>query len=321
MADVTERMLRLLTVLQSGRAFTGNELTGRMQVSPRTLRRDVERLRGYGYPVHTQPGPGGGYRLTAGHRMPPLLLDDDEALATVLALATLAQATPTSAGLGDSADRALAKIAGVFPARLRPRLSALRASLDVEHPSAPDVTAGMLGDIAEAITARQVITFQYTDQYGTTTSRRVQAYRQIHLDARWYVLGWDAGRDDWRVFRIDRIAALHRTTLRHDSRPLPAENALAYLRRGLGEPSSTLQLTISAPLPIVADAFRHETVELHAAADGRTLAALGTESWQRVLPALAYLDAPFEIDSPPETRDAMARFSDRLAAAVAPPAG
>src|SRR5690606_14770000 len=140
-----------LATLQAGRAFSGEELATRLEVSPRTLRRDVERLRGYGYPVHTRPGPGGSYQLAAGQRMPPLVLDDEEAVATVIGLATLAAAAPSQhGGLNDAADRAHGKIDGLLPARLRMRATALRASIEAERRQFPDIAAETLGEIAEA---------------------------------------------------------------------------------------------------------------------------------------------------------------------------
>lgn len=235
MADVTERMLRLLATLQTGAAFTGEALAARLAVSPRTLRRDVERLRGYGYPVHTRPGPGGHYQLTSGTRLPPLILDDDEAIAVVAGLATLAAtSSPRSGGLGDAAHRAYGKVDALLPARLRPRAVALRASVEAErHATATDLEAAVMGDLAEAIAARSIVTFDYVDAQGAASRRRVEAHRQVHLALRWYLLSWDLDREDWRVFRTDRITALTRTSARHDRRPLPADSAIAFLRSGL----------------------------------------------------------------------------------------
>ena len=154
MADVTERMLALLSTLQTGRSFSGEELTRRLSVSPRTLRRDVDRLRGYGYPVETQPGPGGYYRLAAGRTMPPLVLDDDEAVATLLALASLAAIGPsTEGGIDDAATRAYGKLDQFLPARLRPRVASIRASLETSPQRAPSVTAHQFSIVAEAIAA------------------------------------------------------------------------------------------------------------------------------------------------------------------------
>src|SRR5699024_3449091 len=198
MADVTKRMLDLLATLQAGRAFSGEELASRLEVSPRTLRRDVERLRGYGYPVHTRPGPGGSYQLAAGQRMPPIVLDDEEGVATVTGLATLAAATPSHpGGLNDAAHRAYGKIDGLLPARLRPGVTALRTSIEAERRPFPDIAPKTLGEIAEAVAAQEIIVFDYIDARGTSTQRRIEAHRQVHIDRRWYVFGWDLNREDW----------------------------------------------------------------------------------------------------------------------------
>ncbi|MEV7807859.1 HTH domain-containing protein [Microbispora sp. NPDC088329] len=156
MADVTRRMLALLSLLQTGRPFSGDELASRLDVSPRTVRRDVDRLREYGYPVETQPGPGGYYRLVAGRTMPPLVLDDDEAVAALLGLATLASSGSGEDGaLDDAATRAYGKLDQFLPARLRPRAAALRASLETGRHVAPAVNAALLADLAEAIDDRE----------------------------------------------------------------------------------------------------------------------------------------------------------------------
>ncbi|RZU60945.1 helix-turn-helix transcriptional regulator [Zhihengliuella halotolerans] len=236
MADVTKRMLDLLAALQAGRAFSGEELATRLEVSPRTLRRDVERLRGYGYPVHARPGPGGSYQLGAGRRMPPLVLDDEEAVATVVSLAVLAAATYSHpGGLNDAADRAYGKIDDLLPRRLRTRVAALRASVEAERRPFPDIAAEALGEIAEAAAAEEIIVFDYIDAHGVSTQRRIEAHRQIHIDRRWYVFGWDLNREDWRVFRTDRVKNMRRTGRHYAPRSLPMDWALAYLRAGLGD--------------------------------------------------------------------------------------
>ncbi|WP_261379848.1 helix-turn-helix transcriptional regulator, partial [Rhodococcus rhodochrous] len=151
MADVTERMLALLSILQTGRAIGGDKLARRLQVSRRTLRRDVDRLRGYGYPVETRSGPGGFYRLASGRSMPPLVLDDDEAVAVLLGLGTLAATGPAEGGLDDAATRAYGKLDQFLPARLRPRVAAVRGAVETSALQAPSVSAELLGTVAEAI--------------------------------------------------------------------------------------------------------------------------------------------------------------------------
>lgn len=234
MADVTERMLALLSTLQSGRPFTASELAGRLDVSRRTVRRDVDRLRGYGYPVESQPGPGGSYRLVPGRTLPPLILDDDEAVATMLGLALLAANTSDDVGsLDAAATRAYGKLDQFLPTRLRPQAAALRASIEAHQQQAPAVATTTVAGLGDAIAGSEMVRFDYRDSNDRPTSRRVEPYRQIHLRMRWYLLAWDLDRDDWRVFRIDRIEHLERTTRRFDQRRLPALSAIEYLLGGM----------------------------------------------------------------------------------------
>ncbi|MFT3889860.1 MAG: YafY family protein [Arachnia sp.] len=317
MADVTERMLRLLATLQAGRAYSGDELAARLDVSPRTLRRDVERLRAYGYPVRTRPGPGGSYQLEAGQRMPPLVLDDDEAIATVVGLATLSAAAPARpGGLTDAADRAYGKIDTLLPARLRPKAGALRAGLEAERRTSPDVDADAVGVLADAIAAQEVVAFDYIDAHGVPSRRRVEPHRQVYLDLRWYVLCWDLDRDDWRVFRTDRITNPQSTLTQYQPRPLPEDSAVAYLRSGLRETFEPMTVIIETPMLAAADALRHLDADLEAVGETRTRATVVLDSWQRLLPALSHLDADFRITAPQETVTAIRQFAQRLSDAV-----
>ncbi|MFC0624083.1 helix-turn-helix transcriptional regulator [Kribbella deserti] len=329
MADVTERMLALLSTLQTGRRFSGEELTQRLGISPRTLRRDVDRLRGYGYPVETQPGPGGFYRLAAGRTMPPLVLDDDEAVATLLALAALAATGPAAGGAGsgggqdasggidDAATRAYGKLDQFLPARLRPRATSIRASLETSPQHAPNVAARQLGLVAEAIAHQETMTFTYTNARGETAARRVEPYRQVHHLLRWYLLGWDLDRDDWRVFRLDRLTDALRTGRRYQPRPLPADSALEYLRQGLNLGKQRVDLRIHAPATDVMDALKFQDAEIHSAGDEHTDVGLALDSWQWLVLNLAWLDADFEILTGADFATACRTFARRLLAATA----
>ncbi|MEV4756097.1 WYL domain-containing protein [Micromonospora sp. NPDC049559] len=320
MADVTERMLALLSTLQTGRSFRGDELARRLAVSPRTLRRDVERLRGYGYPVDTQPGPGGYYRLAAGRTMPPLVLDDDEAVATLLGLALLAATGPARyGGLDEAATRTYGKLDQFLPARLRPRVASIRASLETSPHETPLVTAERLGLVADAIADREIVTFGYTDARGEPSRRRVEPYRQVHHLLRWYLLAWDIDRADWRVFRLDRLSDPVRTGNRYAPRPLPAESALEYLRRGLDKARQRVTLVIEAPAPRVLDALRYQDAEIDAVGDQQVRVTLALDSWQWLVLNLAFLDADFTISGPPELTRACHRFARRLLDATSEP--
>ena len=233
MADVTERMLALLSTLQTGRPFSGDELTRRLGVSPRTLRRDVDRLRGYGYPVETQPGPGGYYRLAAGRTMPPLVLDDDEAVATLLALGVPRRRS----GLREGRDRRRRdprlRQGGPVPARpAAPRAAAIRASLETS-PQRRRTSPPSSRHLAEAIAHQETMTFTYTDARGdarTGGSSRIGRCTTCCAGTCWH---GTSSRDGWRVFRLDRLTDPLRTGDRYAARPLPAESALDYLRQGL----------------------------------------------------------------------------------------
>ncbi len=317
MADVTERMLALLSTLQTGRSFSGEELTRRLSISPRTLRRDVDRLRGYGYPVETRPGPGGYYRLAAGRTMPPLVLDDDEAVATLLALASLAATGPSTAGgIDDAATRAYGKLDQFLPARLRPRALALRSSLETSPQRAPSVTAQQLGLFADAIARQETMTFTYSSARGERTERRVEPYRQVHHLLRWYVLGWDLERQDWRVFRLDRVTEPLRTGERYEPRPLPAGSASEYLRQGLNRGKQTVRLQVDALAADVADALKFQDAEIRPVGDRRTDVTLALDSWQWLVLHLAFLDADFRIAEGTQFTEACGIFGERLVAAA-----
>ncbi|GAB3652209.1 helix-turn-helix transcriptional regulator [Glycomyces tarimensis] len=317
MSDVTERALALLSMLQTGRSFSGDDLAERLGVSPRTLRRDIDRLRGYGYPVETRPGPGGHYRLAADRVLPPLMLGDDEAIAALLGLATLAASGGADEGsLAEAATRAYGKTDQFLPKRLRHRAARLRASLETGSAPAPSTDAGALAVLADAIEQRCQVTFDYERKDGSVAARRVEPHRQIHHHLRWYLLGWDTDREDWRVFRIDRITGLRASTWGFEPRPLPADTALEYLDAGLGRERERVVLTVEAPAAAVADAFRYEHVELRPLGERRTEAVMRVETWEWLLVALAFLDADFTVHEPARFRAALTVFAERLVRGV-----
>lgn len=314
MADVTGRILALLTTLQSGRSFSGEELAARLDVSPRTLRRDVERLRGYGYPVSTRPGPGGHYRLVAGSAVPPLVFDDDEATATLLALAALATGGSAEGGtVEEAATRAYGKVDQYLPTRLRHRAARLRESLESTTQPGPGTAAGNLAVLADAVRDRRIVAFDYRGRTGRASSRRVEPHRQVHHRSRWYLLAWDTGRGDWRVFRTDRVDGLRTTHDVYAPRPLPADTAAEYLRRGLDRERTRVVLTVAAPAAAVADAFAEHDAEVEALAGERSRVAVMVDTWQWLLTPLAFLDAEVAVQGPEGVRAALEGFAGRLA--------
>ena len=203
--DPTERALQLLSLLQTHRFWPGEELTARLGVSARTLRRDVDRLRSLGYPVDATPGSGGGYRLGAGAHLPPLLLDDDEAVAIAVGLRSAASASIE--GMEDTALRALAKLEQVLPDRLRRRVLAVHtnvASLQWSN-DGPVVDADALAVLALVCRDREQVRFDYRRRDGDDSSRLVEPFQLVSTGRRWYLVAWDVRRDDWRTFRLDRL--------------------------------------------------------------------------------------------------------------------
>ena len=230
--DPTARVLRLLSLLQTHRHWPGDELAGRLEVSPRTLRRDVDRLRELGYPVDATRGAAGGYRLSAGAQLPPLLLDDEEAVAIAVGLRTAASGAV--AGIGETSVRALAKLQQVLPSRLRHRVDAL-AGATVAAPAwagAP-VDPDVLVTVAQACRGSEQLRFAYTSGDGSTSDRLVEPYRLVVRARRWYLVAYDLRREQWRTFRADRLQRPFANGVRVPPRELPAADAAAFLDANL----------------------------------------------------------------------------------------
>jgi predicted DNA-binding transcriptional regulator YafY len=234
MATPGTRVLRLLSLLQSRRYWSGGELAGRLDVSARTLRRDVERLRDLGYPVEARRGVDGGYQLAAGAVLPPLLLDDEEAVAIGVGLHSAIQAG-TVTGIEESSVRALGKVIQVMPSRLRRRIDAL-AAMTVPAPwqeSANSVDADVLVTLAQACRDGERLGFTYTAGTGEWSTREVDPHRLVLLGRRWYLVAWDLTRFDWRTFRLDRLVEPRTTGARAIPRQLPAKDAGAFVRSSI----------------------------------------------------------------------------------------
>lgn len=229
--DPTARILRLLSLLQTYRHWAGDELAGRLEVSPRTLRRDVERLRELGYPVEASRGTYGGYQLAAGTRIPPLLLDDEEAVAIAVGLRTAANGAVS--GIEETSVRALAKLQQVLPSRLRHRVEALSAATESAPGYAAVVDSDVLLTIAQACRGSEQLRFHYTANDGSETSRLVEPHRLVSRYRRWYFVAWDIDRADWRTFRADRVTRPFANGVRVPPRELPAEDAVAFVNAAL----------------------------------------------------------------------------------------
>jgi predicted DNA-binding transcriptional regulator YafY len=243
MSQTSGRLLELLSLLQGRRDWPGNELADRLEVSGRTIRRDVERLRQLGYPVESVTGPAGGYRLRAGTAMPPLLVDDEEAIAIAVGLRTAAGASVT--GIEDSAVRALVKLEQVLPAHLRRRVGALGSATFTLPAAGPTVDPQHLSVIAAACRDSECLRFGYRARDGADSSREVEPHSLVNRGRRWYLVGWDRRRDDWRTFRIDRLTKPASTGVRFTPRKLPAKDAAAYVQRRISEAPNRFEALVT----------------------------------------------------------------------------
>src|SRR2546421_4681099 len=231
MSGTSSRLLELLSLLQARRDWPGIELAERLDVSGRTIRRDVERLRDPGYPVESLTGRGGGYRLRAGSALPPLLLDDEEAIAIAVGLRTAARASVT--GIEETAVRALVKLEQVLPAHLRRRVGALGSATSTLPVAGPTVDPQHLTVIATACRDSECLRFGYRSRDGTDSRREVEPHSLVNHGRRWYLVAWDRRREDWRTFRVDRLAKPASTGVGFPPRRLPAKDASTFVERSI----------------------------------------------------------------------------------------
>lgn len=317
MSTTGSRTLQLLALLQTHRYWPGPELAERLEVSVRTLRRDVDRLRELGYPVDASRGVDGGYQLAAGASLPPLVVDDEEAVALAVGLRTAAQSG--IAGIEDASVRALAKVVQVMPSRLRRRVDALRsATVAGAIRQGPTVDAEVLTVVAQACRDEERIGFVYTARDGERTERRVEPHRLVSVERRWYLVAYDLGRFDWRSFRLDRLAEPHPTGQRFRPRELPAEDAAAFVTASLGASAETLAIEaiVHAPVEQVESRIgRWATTEAVDAATTRIRMAADSAEW--ALFGLAAVDARFEILAPAEVAELARVWGERFAGASA----
>jgi predicted DNA-binding transcriptional regulator YafY len=316
MLESSARLLRLLALLQARRDWPGPELATRLGVSPRTLRRDMDKLRSLGYPVDAVSGTAGGYRLGAGAALPPLLLDDDEAVAVAVGLRTAAGGTIT--GIEEASIRALVKLEQVLPSRLRHRVTALH-SVTVPLPGAgPPVDPEILTVIATAARDCLRIRFRYTSHDGTQGSRAVEPHHLVHTGRRWYLLGWDPARDGWRTFRADRITSPLITGPRFTPRDPPGGGAAAYVSQSVSTMPYRYQARIRLHIPIQTAAQRLPPTVGHLQADGEHTCILhtGSESPDAIAIYVAVVGAEFEILEPAELAGHLLDLAGRLTRAA-----
>ncbi|MEU9982203.1 YafY family protein [Streptomyces sp. NPDC050856] len=313
--DPAARLLRLLSLLQSRTDWPGPELAGRLGVSTRTIRSDIERLRDLGYPVSATSGTAGGYRLGPGARLPPLLLDDEEAVAVAIGLRTAtAQAV---GGIEETSLRALAKLEQVLPARLRPRVAALAASTVPVPGNGPVVEADVLATLAAVCRDQRRVRFDYRDHDGNPTVRDVEPYRLVSTGRRWYLVAWDVDRDDWRMFRIDRLRPRTPPGPSFRSRSLPPGDAIDFVTRGMASTLGPCRAVATVHAPAVAVSERVPPVaRVEHLDDERCLLHIGGATPLTLAVHLAALGLPFTVDAPTALLEALRQVSRHCANAV-----
>jgi len=315
MLETSARLLQLLSLLQARSDWPGAELAGRLGVTVRTLRRDVDKLRSLGYPVDATPGPAGGYRLGAGAVLPPLLLDDDEAVAVAIGLRTAAGGTIT--GIEETSVRALAKLEQVLPARLRRRVGALH-SVTALPQAGPPVDPAILTMVATAARDRQRLRFGYTSRDGGQGSRAAEPHRLVYTGRRWYLLGWDTARADWRTFRADRISAPQITGPRFAPREPPGGDAAAYVSRSVSSAPYRYQarVRVHAPAEVVAQQVSPTVGQVEPEGEHTCVLHTGAQGLEALAAYISLIDAEFEVLDPPELAERVGVLAGRFARAA-----
>ena len=314
MTETSGRLLKLLSLLQTRRDWPGNELADRLGVSGRTIRRDVERLRELGYPVDAVTGPAGGYRLHAGTAMPPLLLDDDEAVAIAVGLRTAAGASVS--GIEETSIRALVKLEQVLPAHLRRRVNALQSVLATLPASGPLVDPEALTAIASACRESERLRFEYRSRDATETRRHVEPHSLVNLGRRWYLVAWDCDRDAWRTFRVDRLQRPRPAGARFRPRTLPAKDAATYVAANLRSAPSRYAARVTvhtAAAELERRPYLWGTVE--ALDEHRCVYRTSDDSLDWLAMRIGMLGLDFEVHEPPELVERCAVLASRFAAA------
>ncbi len=312
MLDTSARLLRLLSVLQARRSWAGAELAERLEVTTRTLRRDVDRLRSLGYVIEATSGPGGGYQLGKGSHLPPLLLDDDEAVAVTVALRSAADGF---AGLGETALGVLTKLDQLLPARLRKRVGALQAmTVSVGSGGAPELDPVVLTTLAAACRDRERVRIEYHGRGAEASTRTLEPLRLAHTGSRrWYLLAWDLGREDWRTFRVDRIAAVEALGIRFAPREPPGGVAryvadsishAPYRHRAVVRLRGSLS-TLAGRVPPWCGVLEPE-------GDESCLLRTGAESMEGLACQLILTGVDFELIEPTSLRPRLRKVVERL---------
>jgi predicted DNA-binding transcriptional regulator YafY len=312
MTETSSRLLTLLSLLQERRDWPGGELADRLEVSGRTIRRDVERLRGLGYPVESLTGPAGGYRLRAGAAMPPLLLDDDEAIAIAVGLRTAARASVK--GIEETSVRALVKLEQVLPSHLRRRVRALGTATSAIAPGGPEVDAQSLSVLAAACRDSERVRFAYRGRDGANSRREVEPHSLVNVGRRWYLVAWDAGREDWRTFRVDRLTRPSSTGVRFDARELPAKDGATYVSQSLSTAPHRYEarVTLHAPIESIRRWVPSHWGGLEPIDDHSCEYRTADDDLDWLALRLMMFRVDFEVHEPEELREHVAMLAERM---------
>lgn len=313
--ETSARLLRLLSLLQMRRDWSGHDLAERLEVDVRTVRRDVDRLRDLGYPVHSSPGVAGGYRLEAGAHLPPLLLEDEEAVAVAVGLRTAAGGTV--AGIEEASIRALAKLEQVLPAQLRRQVNALQSATLPLMPTGPTVDSALLATIAGACRDSDRMRFEYRDRAGKPSIRTVEPNGLVVTGRRWYLLALDIDRADWRTFRVDRIGKVVSTGPRFTPSEPPEDPATFVSRAISAEPYRyQARVKLHAPAETVRQRVSPSAALVRAVDDKTCMLETGAESLDVLAIFIGLAGVDFEVEEPVELREHVAALAERLARSV-----
>ncbi len=314
MLDTSARLLRLLSLLQSRRDWTGPALAERLEVTTRTIRNDIDRLRTLGYPVAATPGAAGGYRLGAGAALPPLLLDDEEAVAVAIGLRT----ANTVTGIEETAVRALLKLEQVLPSRLRHRVNALHNATIQLPTRRPQVAAETLTTLAAACRDHERLRITYTNHNGEESHRTVEPHRLAHTNGRWYLVAYDTDKSDWRTFRVDRLTPKTPTGPRFTPRDPPPDTA-NFVAQGLAKATWRHQAKVLVHAPAHELSQRLPPgIEILKSTESTCLLAVGSDTPYMLALYLGMLNADFEVTEPPELIEELAKLANRYTQAITP---
>lgn len=303
MLETSARLLRLLSLLQTPRDWTGAELADRLDVSPRTIRNDVERLRNLGYPVHATRGNVGGYRLGAGAQLPPLLLDDEEAVAVAMSLRTATSGAIE--GVAETSQRALAKLEQVLPTRLRRRVNALQSqTVPVpRYDNTPTASPDTITALALACRDHETLRFDYETHDGGASRRKVEPYRLANWGRRWYLVAYDVDKKDWRTFRVDRMSPPRQPTgPRFTPRELPQEDLAAYVAGRVSAAAWRYRahVTVHAPASTVVARINPAVGVVTAIDESSCTLDTGADTIESLAVHIGLLNLDFEVTNPPE---------------------